>query len=62
MEKGSLVPLTQEGLTEYLDACVRSWRQRRDSAESAAERDMAAYYVDAFQSMRISVLGSLLPP
>ena len=47
---------TQE-VKDYLDNAIRKWRKRRDE-----EKDpIAVYYVDAFQSVRVSLLGELLP-
>ena len=54
--RASSVPLTKEAVAEYLDACIRHWRRAR---EKGVER--ALYYVDAYQSVRTSLLGELLP-
>ncbi len=53
--------LTKQEVQEYLDKCIRKWRQERDSGKSEQTRSVAIYYVDAFQSVRISLLGELLP-
>ena len=45
--------MDREQALEYLDNCIRFWR--KDT------RDIAASYVDAFQSVRISLFGKLLP-
>lgn len=50
------IPFTKEEVKKYLDKCIRFWRERRD-----VEKDvLASYYVDAYQSVRISVFGKLL--
>jgi hypothetical protein len=46
----------------YLDGAIRKWRFQRDNALSEIEEIMAICYVDAFQSVRISLLGSSLEP
>ena len=42
---------------EYLDACIRHWRRENELGNITAR-----YYIDAFQSVRISLFGELLPP
>ena len=48
------VPFTEEAVKEYLDKCITRWR-------GAARTDMRAHYVDAYQSVRLSIFGDLLP-
>lgn len=49
-------------LREYLDDAIRKWRGARDArGVSRADRHTAECYVDAFQSVRASILGELLP-
>lgn len=36
----------------YIDLAIQQWR--------ASDRDYARYYVDAFQSVRVSLFGDLL--
>ena len=50
---GDVIPFTREDVKTYLDRCIRRWRS--DS------RECAMYYVDAFQSVRTSLFGELLP-
>lgn len=69
------VELTEEAIKAYLDKAILYWRRRRSDAIQALERDellgpfpklestgvMAAKcYVDAYQSMRMSLFGELL--
>lgn len=50
------IPFTEEEVKKYLDNCIRFWRERRN-----AEKDkLAGYYIDAYQSVRISIFGKLL--
>ena len=53
------VPLTEEAVGIYLDAAIRAWR-KRVGADSPDVRLMATHYVDAFQSVRVSLLGEPL--
>ncbi len=57
-------------LKKYLDMSIRLWRDIRDgkkhmlknrSINGVDERTIAMFYVDAFQSVRSSVFGELLP-
>jgi hypothetical protein len=47
---------------DYLDRMIRYWRKRFEAAETADDILTARCYIDAFQSVRISVFGELLPP
>jgi len=47
-------------LKEYLDNAIINWREKRDNAETEKESLIASCYVDAFQSVRVSILGELL--
>lgn len=56
--------ITKDGLRSYLDEAIRAWRRKK--AEAVVKEDdeamlIASCYVDAFQSVRISFLGELLP-
>jgi hypothetical protein len=44
----------------YLDGAIRSWRRIADNADHK-HFDIAPYYVDAFQSVRLSLLDETLP-
>lgn len=44
----------------YLDNAIRSWRRISANADHK-HFDIAPYYVDAFQSARLSLLGETLP-
>ncbi len=50
------VSFTQEAVKHYLDACIRVWRARRKTGDK-----IGVYYIDAYQSVRISLFGSMLP-
>ena len=54
-DENGTVPLDREAVGGYLDREIRSWRERRDKDPHAH------FYVDAFQAVRESLLGSILP-
>jgi hypothetical protein len=55
------VEFTREAVKEYLDGAIRHWRRLRDKQpEAVREECMATYYVDAFQSVRVSLFGEVL--
>ena len=49
------VPFTQEQVRQYLDECIMMWRKLRTMGE-----EKAPYYIDAYQSVRVSLFGELL--
>jgi hypothetical protein len=56
------VPFRRKAVKAYLDRCIRHSRKRRDSyPEGHPGKDMALASVDAFQSVRVSLFGELLP-
>lgn len=54
------VPFEKKHVLDYLDRAIRKWRERRDG-DHHAYKLVAMYYVDAFQSVRKSLFGELLP-
>ena len=64
------IPFTEEDIKGYLDGCIEHWRTKRDTDPSDTDADveehlklkeMAPYYIDAFQSVRMTLFGELLP-
>jgi hypothetical protein len=51
------VELTPEGIRQYLDDAITRWRANRSHPVLG---DQAVYYIDAFQSMRVSLFGETL--
>lgn len=54
------VVFTYEQVKAYLDGAIRNWRKKRE--KEPEKKEMASHYVDAFQSVRVSLFGELLPP
>ncbi|RLI54444.1 MAG: hypothetical protein DRP09_13045 [Candidatus Thorarchaeota archaeon] len=50
------VKFTKKDVQAYLDYAIRHWRKARSKGNRVAK-----YYVDAFQSVRVSLFGKLLP-
>ena len=46
------IPFEEDAVKEYLDKCIRYWRKQKQA--------YAVYYVDAYQSLRISLFGETL--
>lgn len=60
----STIPFTEEAVRDYLDECITLWRGHVNGeyGEDHPYRKIASYYVDAYQSVRISLFGEQLPP
>jgi len=53
--------ISKNVLQKYLDNAITKWRIRKnESVEDSEDMWIAACYVDAFQSVRVSMLGELL--
>lgn len=57
MRKAKKIQFTEQSVRDYLDHCITLWRGLRAQGDP-----IAPYYIDAFQSMRTSLFGSLCPP
>jgi len=51
-----VIPFDRGEIKAYLDRCIAFWRDKRKEGEW-----MATFYIDAFQSVRTSIFGELLP-
>lgn len=66
-KKSSTVPFDEEAVKKYLDGCITHWRTKRITemkqgpAANKEVVDMCVYYIDAFQSVRVSLFGELKP-
>ena len=50
------VRFTEESVKKYLDHAIGYWRQKHDDGD-----ELAIIYVDAYQSVRASLFGDILP-
>lgn len=57
---GGDVDFTPDAVRGYLDLAIRQWRNTRDTSPDDVEQTMATHYIDAFQSVRMSLFGDLL--
>ncbi len=53
---GDLIPFTKADIRAYLDRCIQHWRIKRDEGDN-----LAPCYIDAFQSVRSTIFGEILP-
>ena len=56
--------LEEEEVRKFLDETIRVWRERRKEVEAAKDfkgLEEARHYIDAYQYVRSSLLGSSLP-
>ena len=51
------IPFTKQDIQKYLDKCIIFWREQRKKEHML----FADYYIDAFQSVRKTLFGELLP-
>ncbi len=58
-QEDGAVPLTPEAIKGYLDDTITRWRLLRDA--DGEHSDLAPAYIDAFQSVRTSLFGEILP-
>lgn len=57
----NIVPFNEKDIKEYLDECIRYWRKRKYQDEmNGSNYTMTTHYIDAFQSVRMSLFGKLL--
>jgi len=61
IERGEVLPFTLEAFQEYIDLAIRVWREKREQAETGSDKLVADCYIDAFQSVRTTVIGETLP-
>lgn len=60
------IPFTEKDVKEYLDNCIIKWRKRKRKHQNESYRTskelelMAADYIDAYQSVRMSLFGEVL--
>ena len=55
------VAFTELDVCKYLDDCILHWREEKSSTKKDSfEQRIAEAYIDAFQSVHISLFGTLL--
>ncbi len=59
--KGVTVPFDEVSIMGYLDSAIKDWRVKRDGTDNSDAKTLATHYVDAYQSVRVSLFGELLP-
>lgn len=57
---------TKKEIKDYLDNCIRFWRKEREknvpnAHEMTYDSSLCNHYIDAFQSIRMSIFDELLP-
>lgn len=50
----------EEELREYLDKAIRRWREVLKDSKDEKNKLVAKCYIDAYQSVRLSILGKIL--
>lgn len=55
--KKNTIPFDEEHIKAYLDRCIVYWRKKLDEGDDK----MAPCYIDAFQSVRMTLYDELLP-
>jgi hypothetical protein len=51
----------EEKLKSFLDNSIRYWRKKKQEAGTPNEHLTASCYVDAYQSVRVSMFNEVLP-
>lgn len=59
-QKKKEMRMTEQEFLSYLDRAIRIWRQKKEEAIAVCDKQIASCYIDAFQSVRVSVFGELL--
>ncbi len=58
-----VIPFEKDLVRTYLDLNIASWRKRFEDAErdnDVESKQIAVSYIDAYQSVRVSLFGELL--
>lgn len=58
--KPNTIPINSTSIKKYLDKSIRFWRKELKNSKTRENKLMAKHYIDAFQSVRVSLLGELL--
>ena len=52
------IEFTPEAVKSYLDKCILFWMKQKDRHVDVDSKSI--YYIDAFQSVRVSLFGEML--
>ncbi len=58
--KGAL-PFNETTVLAYLDSSIKGWREKKEGTDNADAKVLAGHYIDAYQSVRTSLFGEVLP-
>lgn len=53
------IPFIEKDIKEYLDKAIKHWKIEKIYAMEGQERLIASCYIDAFQSVRMTLFGEL---
>ena len=56
-----IIEFIKENVEFYLDTCIRKWRTEKNQTITEESKLIASCYIDAYQSIRISLFGEELP-
>jgi hypothetical protein len=56
-----LITFNKEEVMDYLDTAITRWRERKIESKEWEDILIASCYIDAFQSVRMSLFGEFLP-
>jgi hypothetical protein len=58
MYSQNIIEFTPEAVKAYLDKCILHWMEQKSKHVEIDSKSL--YYIDAFQSVRVSLFGDLL--
>lgn len=58
--KRGTIPFTENQVIVYLDRCILHWREELNKVNNRDRVLMVTHYLDAFQSMRMTLFGETL--
>ena len=60
MSDDDVIEFTPDAVREYLDEAIREWRRRKNAGDPYEDLFMCGCYIDAYQSVRVSLFGERL--
>lgn len=61
LEGKNRVLLSEQNVKKYLDEAIKNWRERKNNTDLEEEKKVADCYIDAYQSVRVSLFDEKLP-